>query len=119
MYAEAGMENIRKKSLELTAYLMELIRQKLSKYGFTIGNPVDDRIRGGHVALEHEDAIRINEALKANDVIPDFRYPNVIRLAPIPLYTSFEDVYELVERIIHIMETKDYEKYENKTGTVA
>lgn len=119
MYAEAGMERVREKSLDLTAYLMHLIREKLVRYGFSIGNPENDAIRGGHVALEHDDAIKISAALKAVDVIPDFRYPNVIRLAPIPLYTSYEDVYEMVERIIGIMETKEYEKFTEKPGTVA
>ena len=111
---EAGIENIRKKSLNITAYMMCLIEKKLIKYGFGIGNPREDAVRGGHVALTHEDALRINEAFKVNGIIPDFRYPNVIRLAPAPLYVSYEDVYEMVERIIKIMENKEYEQFENK-----
>jgi kynureninase len=111
---EAGIENIREKSLNITAYMMYLIEEKLLKYGFGIGNPREDAVRGGHVALIHEDALRINEAFKANGIIPDFRYPNVIRLAPAPLYVSYEDVYEMVERIIKIMENKEYEQFENK-----
>ena len=51
--------------------------------------------------------------------MPDFRFPNVIRLAPIAFYTSYEDIYEMVERIIRIMETREYEKYENKIGSIA
>lgn len=120
MFEEAGIENLREKSLRLTAYMMYLIDEKLTKYGFTIGNPrADTLMRGGHVALEHDDAIRINAALKNNGVVPDFRYPNVIRLAPVPLYISYSDVYEMIERIIKIMETKEYEKYSKKTGPVA
>lgn len=111
---EAGIENIREKSLNITAYMMYLIEEKLLKYGFGIGNPREDAVRGGHVALIHEDALRINEAFKVNGIIPDFRYPNVIRLAPAPLYVSYEDVYEMVERIIKIMENKEYEQFENK-----
>ena len=91
----------------------------LGKYGFTIGNPREDARRGGHVALEHEDAIRINEALKARGVVPDFRPPRVIRLAPVALYCSFTDVYDLVEILVDIMETKEYEKFSSKRGTVA
>lgn len=49
----------------------------------------------------------------------DFRYPNIIRLVTIAFYTSFEDVYKTVERIIKIMENKEYEKYENNRGIVA
>lgn len=113
------MSDLRNKSLDLTGYLMYLIDTQLTQYGFSVGNPREDACRGGHVALVHEDAIRINEALKAADVIPDFRYPNIIRLAPVPQYTRYVDVYELVERIKTIMEKKEYEKFANKAGTVA
>ena len=113
---EAGIENIREKSLKITEYLMFLIDKKLVKYGFGIGNPRENSSRGGHVALTHADALRINEAFKANKIIPDFRYPNVIRLAPAPLYVSYEDVYEMVERIIKIMENKEYENLVNHEG---
>lgn len=114
MYEEAGIEEIRKKSLNLTAYLMYLIDTKLSRYGFSVGNPRKDEIRGGHVALEHDDARRINEAMKSKDIVPDFRFPNVIRIAPIAFYTSYEDVYEMVERIIDIMENKEYELFDTQ-----
>lgn len=119
IYNEAGMERVREKSLNVTAYMMYLIEQRLQKYGFSIGNPREDARRGGHVALEHEDAVRINEALKASRVVPDFRAPNVIRLAPVALYISYVDVYDMVDIIVDIMENKKYEKYENKRGTVA
>ena len=119
LYGETDIQTVREKSLNLTAYLMYLIDEKLTRYGFSVGNPRDDAKRGGHVALEHDDAIRINEAIKHNGIVPDFRFPNVIRLAPIAFYTSYEDIYEMVERIIRIMETREYEKYENKIGSIA
>ena len=117
--AIACSKEIREKSLALTRYLMELIDAELARYGFTVGNPREDARRGGHVCLEHDDAVRINEALKAADVVPDFRYPNVIRLAPVAQYTRFEDVYELVRRLVEIMETKAYLNYSDKIGPVA
>lgn len=119
MFEEAGIHNIRKKSLKLTAYLMYLIDTKLEKYGFSYGNPTEDQRRGGHVALEHREAIRINKAMKDRKIIPDFRYPNVIRLAPVAFYVSFEDVYRMVEIIEEIMESKAYEEYDGSRGTVA
>lgn len=119
MFAEAGMDRVREKSLDLTAYLMYLIDVRLRPYGFSYGNPTEDDRRGGHVALEHDDAIRITKALKDRGVIPDFRYPNVIRLAPVALYVSYEDVHRMVEILIDIMETKAYEAYGKDRGTVA
>lgn len=119
MYAEAGVEPLREKSIKLTQFMMDLIQEKLDKFGFVIGNPMDPEKRGGHVALEHDDAIKITQALKANGVTPDFRFPNVIRLAPVPLYVSFEDVYDVIEIIEKIMNEKEYENYTNKRGIVA
>lgn len=119
MINEAGIDNIREKSLDLTAYLMYLIDTRLSKYGFSVGNPREDKRRTGHVALVHDDAIRINSAMKARGVLPDFRFPNVIRLAPVALYTTYCEVYDMVDIIENIMVTKQYENFENKRGTVA
>lgn len=119
MFEEAGIGRIREKSLKLTAYLMYLIDTKLAGYGFCYDNPVEDGMRGGHVALVHQEAIRITKAMKESKIIPDFRFPNIIRLAPIALYNSYEDVYEMTERIIKIMENKEYEKFENTRGIVA
>ena len=118
MFEEVGMPAIRQKSLQLTSYMLELIRHELGAYDFTIGNPSDDT-RGGHVLLEHAEAARICKALKQDGVIPDFRAPNGIRLAPVALYNSFEDVWHTVQKLKTIMEEKRYEQFENKRGVVA
>jgi kynureninase len=119
VHNEAGMVRLRDKSLHITAYLMNLIDELLSTHGFAVGTPRDDHGRGGHVALEHEEAVRINEALKDQGVIPDFRFPNVIRLAPVPLYTQYHDVWRVVQIIKKIMEERLYENYSKERGVVA
>jgi kynureninase len=119
MFAEATIQAIREKSLRQTQYLMDLIDSQLAGFGFTVGNPRDDKRRGGHVSLEHEEAARICKALKENGIIPDFRAPNVIRLAPVALYTSYGEVWSAVQILQRIMRDKEYEKYENKRGVVA
>lgn len=119
LFNEAGIENIRAKSLKLTDYLMMLIENVLFPYGFKVGTPREEGRRGGHVALQHQEAIKINEVLKANGVIPDFRYPDVIRLAPVALYTSFEDVWNVVEIIKKSMISGEYKKYSSERGTIA
>lgn len=118
VFNEAGIENIRRKSLQLTDYLIFLIEEKLAKYGFANGSPLDHNRRGGHVALEHDEAYRICLALKERNVVPDFREPNVIRLAPVALYVSFEDVYKLVNILEEIGKDKTYEKFSNKRALV-
>lgn len=117
VYNEVGMEKIREKSLNLTSYMMFLIDERLTKYGCSIGTPREAYRRGGHVALEHEEAYRICRSLKDHKVIPDFREPNVIRLAPVALYVSFEDVHTLIEILETILSNKEYEKYSSNRET--
>ncbi|MEH7126280.1 kynureninase [Bacillus sp. JJ1773] len=119
IFAEAGIENIREKSLKMTGYMMYLIGTELSDYEFSIGNPAENERRGGHVCLEHREAARICKALKDHHVIPDFRAPNVIRLAPIALYTTFEDIWETIQILKRIMVNEEYKKYENARNVVA
>ena len=119
MFEEAGIENIRKKSLQLTAYLMDLIESELAAYSFSIANPKQDDERGGHVLLLHPEAARICRALKANGIIPDFRNPNGIRIAPVALYNTFEEVWQMVHILKTIMEKESYKNYENKRGVIA
>lgn len=122
IFAEAGIDRIRGKSLRQTGYLMSLIDSLLSKepYSFSIGTPRQAGRRGGHVALEHDtEAIRINSALKKRGVIPDFRFPNVIRLAPIALYTSYHEIWQVVGHLKEIIDKKEYEEFSLTRETVS
>lgn len=97
---------------------MYLIDEKLQAYGYGVGNPRENEARGGHVCLEHDEAYRISLALKDKGVIPDFREPNVIRLAPIAFYTSYEEVYRVVEILEEIFVEKTFLEYSDKRGLV-
>jgi kynureninase len=119
IFIEAGIENIREKSLKINQYLMDLVEFELEDMGFFIGTPSEDIRRGGHVSLEHKEAARICKALKENGVIPDFRAPNIIRLAPVALYTSYAEVWEVVQILKKIMSEKQYEKFKNEREVVA
>ncbi|AXN38083.1 kynureninase [Peribacillus butanolivorans] len=119
MFIEAGIEKIREKSLKINQYLIDLIEHELKDMGFFIGTPREDVRRGGHVSLEHKEAARICKALKENGVIPDFRAPNIIRLAPVALYTSYAEIWEVVQILKKIMTEKQYEKFKNEREVVA
>jgi kynureninase len=119
IFADAGIENIRSKSLKINQYLMDLLEHEVPDMGFSFGNPLEDVRRGGHISLEHNEAARICKALKENGVIPDFRAPNIIRLAPVALYTSYKEVFEVVQILKKIMTEKQYEKFENEREVVA
>lgn len=118
LYERVGMERVRARSLELTRYLMDQVDQHLSEFGFQFGNPMDDAKRGGHVALEHDKAYQICQALKAAKVIPDFREPNVIRLAPVALYVDEADIDEFVKRLESIMKDQTYLDFAQEKGLV-
>lgn len=119
---EAGMNNIREKSKKITSYLAYLVNEYLSEspYNFKIGTPLDPEKRSGHIALEHEtEAVRIGKALLDNHIIPDYRPPNIIRIAPVPLYNTYLEVFNVVQALKKIMDTKGYEKYSKERGTVS
>jgi kynureninase len=119
IFTEAGIEKIREKSLKINQYLIEMIENELLNFGFFIGSPREDSRRAGHVSLEHNEAARICKALKENGITPDFRAPNIIRLAPVALYTAYEEVWTVVQILKEIMTEKQYEKFKNEREIVA
>ncbi|KUO48930.1 MAG: kynureninase [Desulfitibacter sp. BRH_c19] len=122
IFLEAGIENIRKKSICQTEYLIYLVQELLSGEPYNVGivTPLDSSRRGGHVALSHlTEAIRINEALKARGVIPDFRYPNIIRLAPVALYSTYMEIWTVIQHVKNIIDTQEYRRFSNKRATVS
>ena len=119
---EARIERIREKSLRMTSYLMFLADELLSgePYRFRIATPREPQRRGGHVALTRaEEALRIKEALGARGVVADFRPPDVIRLAPSPLYSSYHDVWMVVRHLIEIIDAREYDKISPKRKAIS
>jgi kynureninase len=87
--------------------------------GFSLGSPRDPNLRGSHVSIRHPEGYRINRALiEEMNLIPDFRDPDNLRLGLAPLYTTFEEVWEGVDRIRRVMEERRYEKYPTQRLTV-
>jgi kynureninase len=122
IFREAGMDRIRKKSLKQTEYLMNLLEASgllAPQYGYAIGTPAEPNRRGGHVAVEHTDGARIARALKLRGVIPDFREPNVVRLAPIALYTRYVDIWDVVQALKGIIDTGEYLEMDEGRNIVA
>ncbi|MGB8212921.1 MAG: kynureninase [Anaerolineales bacterium] len=116
---EAGMEALRAKSLLLSEYLLYLSDTVLAPLGFRIGSPRNPEWRGSHVSLRHPEGYRINRALiEEMNVLPDFREPDNLRLGLTPLYTTFGEVWEGVERIRQVVQEKRYEKYPVQRLTV-
>jgi kynureninase len=109
---EAGMHRIRDKSVRLTSYLVDLLDAVLVPLGFALGSPRDPARRGSHISIRHPDGYRINRALiEEMHVLPDFRPPDNIRLGLAPLYTSFADVWQAVDRIRRIVQEGRHLRY--------
>ena len=89
-----GMAALRRKSEQLTAFLEAQIRQlELPVELLEIITPADPAQRGCQLSvLVHQRGRELFDFLAARGIIADWREPNVIRLAPVPLYNSFEDV---------------------------
>lgn len=117
LFEEAGIEAIRQKSLQLTTLLRQLIGQQIPE--LVDVTPMENDARGGHIAFAHPEAARICKALKEAKIIPDFRAPNIIRLAPISFYTSFSDVEQVAEKLKNIMENETYKNFSNERNVVA
>jgi kynureninase len=116
---EAGIERIRAKSARQTEYLIELWQALLEPLGVTLNSPREARARGSHVSLGHPEGLRIDRALiEELRVIPDFRYPDNIRLGIAPLYTSFAEIHEGMARLRRAIDDRLYEKYPSERPDV-
>ncbi|HEX7457152.1 MAG TPA: kynureninase, partial [Ginsengibacter sp.] len=107
IFEEAGFKNILAKMKKLSAYLLFIlddINASSSKEIIEIITPRNENEHGCQVSLLMLDKGKeIFESLKKNSVIIDWREPNVIRLAPVPLYNTFEDIYKFGEIIKNII----------------
>jgi kynureninase len=109
---EAGIERLRAKSVEQTEYLIALWEEMLRPLGVKLNSPRGANQRGSHVSLGHPEGLRIDRALiEEMRVIPDFRYPDNIRLGIAPLYTSYADIHAGITRLRRVIVERLYEKY--------
>jgi len=93
---EAGIENLRKKSILLTGYL-EFILNEFTEH-LTIITPKNKDERGCQLSIiVKKDGKKLFDYLQTKNIMPDWREPDVIRMSPVPLYNSFEDVYRVGE----------------------
>jgi kynureninase len=92
-----GMEPLRAKSIKLTGYLEFLIDQ-IGSQKFSLITPADPDARGAQLSIRaHDHPKELHKELIAGGVKCDFREPNVIRVAPAPLYNTFHDVWRFAQ----------------------
>jgi len=101
IFDEVGMDALRAKSDLLTGFLDYLIRDNMQKHNeesFTIITPAAPKDRGAQISLlALKNGKELFNKLTSKGIIADWREPNVIRVAPTPLYNTFEEVFRFVE----------------------
>ncbi len=96
LFAAAGMVNLIKKSEELTSYLINLLQQ-IPTTNIEIITPIVPEQRGCQISLRiKNNGKQLHTTLTSKGIVTDWREPDVIRVAPVPLYNTFEDVYRFV-----------------------
>ncbi|WP_157207748.1 kynureninase [Mariniflexile maritimum] len=99
IFEEVGMAKLIEKSKQLTAYL-EFLLNELATDAITIITPNNPEERGCQLSIQVKNADKsVFNKLTDLGVMADWREPNVMRFAPVPLYNSFQDVFNLVERL--------------------
>lgn len=97
IFEEAGMKNLCEKSVKLTNYL-EFLLNEIHDERISVITPTDENQRGCQLSIRVKDSDKnLFKQLTNNGVIADWREPDVIRVAPVPLYNSFADVWKFVE----------------------
>jgi kynureninase len=98
IFSEAGLERLRAKSISLSGYLQFLLDQQSSPK-FSIITSCDEERRGAQLSVRLPGAgRRLCDQLAAAGVIGDWREPDIFRVAPVPLYNTYQDVYRFVQR---------------------
>ena len=100
IFAEAGIGRLREKSISLTGYLEFLLDQSGSSK-FSIITPREPEWRGAQLSIRvPENGRNVVERLNGEGILCDFREPNVVRVAPTPLYNSYRDVHRFAARFL-------------------
>ena len=114
-----GMAALREKSLALTDLFIALVEARCAGHGLGLATPRNHAQRGSQVCLtRREGAYAIVQALIARGTIGDFRagdggaHPDILRFGLSPLYIGFQDVWNAVEHLRQVLETKEWQRPE-------
>jgi kynureninase len=99
IFEKVGMDALVKKSKKLTGFFEYLVNE-IASDTIKIITPTNPNERGCQLSLQVKNADKnLHKKLTENNIITDWREPDVIRCAPVPMYTSFEDVYHMVKTL--------------------
>jgi kynureninase len=103
LFDQAGMAALRAKSESLTGTLERLLREHCGGR-VAILTPPEPAARGCQLSLRLKDGKRVFDRLSASGIVCDWREPDVIRVAPVPFYNLYTEVFDFVERLKGVIE---------------
>ncbi|MBB5235312.1 kynureninase [Deinococcus budaensis] len=103
VFGTLEMGEVRARSLQLTDHLLALVDAQVPE--LRVVTPRAHAERGGHVALAHPQAHALSLALRERGIVPDFRQPDILRLAPVALYNTGAELEETVRVLRELLDT--------------
>jgi kynureninase len=119
LFDTSGLDQLWDRSLRLSRFLIDCADKQLADLGVEVRTPRQDADRGGHVALAHRDGAALSLALRDRGVVVDFRPPDLIRLAPAPLYITYADVQRAIDTVREILTTDAVAPYRDRIADSA
>jgi len=114
---EADMDAVRAKSLALTDLFIALVEERCKGHPLTLVTPRDHDQRGSHASFRHPEGFAVMQALIARGVIGDYREPEVLRFGITPLYLGYADVWDAVDTLKDILDSRSWDTPEFKQRT--
>ncbi|WP_427131501.1 kynureninase [Pseudarthrobacter sp. S9] len=108
----ADMRLLRAKSLQLTDLFISLVEARKGEHPLELVTPTEHARRGSHVSYAHPQGYGIMQALIGRGVIGDYREPHVLRFGITPLYLGYTDVYDAVDALFDILQTREWDRPE-------
>lgn len=109
----ADMAAVRAKSLAITDLFIRLVEERCAAHPLTLVTPRDHARRGSHVSFRHPQGYAVMQALIARGVIGDYREPEVLRFGVTPLYLGYADIWDAVETLRDILDTRAWDQPEH------
>ena len=100
IWRDVDIAEVRAKSVALGEQFIALVESRCT--GFDLASPRDSARRGSQVSFRHSQGAALAEALAGHGVIADFRPPDLMRFGFAPLYLRYVDVWDAVERLVHV-----------------
>ena len=109
VWVDVEMVDVYAKAQKMCALFTELAEARCGKHGVKLYGSRDWGHRGSHVCLRHDEAYAIMQAMIHAKVIGDFRSPDMMRFGFAPLYNSYADVWDAVEKLSQVLDGRLWE----------